>query len=145
MNDLYSMPSPSPSPSPSSFHRALHSTSKPSPPWHHVLGHPTERILRHLTSSSEIKLSSSTLCISCESSKSHKLPFSESSLKNSKPLELIYTDVWGPAPIRSLDDFSYYLVFTNHFSKYVWLYPLKNKSDVSVIFPKFKSVVEKFF
>jgi hypothetical protein len=76
---------------------------------------------------------------------SHKLPFSESSLKSSKPLELIYTDVWGPAPTRSLDDFSYYLVFVDHFSKYVWLYPLKNKSDVSFIFPKFKSVVEKFF
>jgi hypothetical protein len=138
-NGLYCLPSSPPS------HTALHSTSQPSPPWHHILGHPSKRIQRHLTSQFQIKQSPIFPCVSCESSKSHKLPFSKSSLKSSKPLELIYTDVWGPAPTRSLDDFSYYLVFVDHFSKYVWLYPLKNKSDVSFIFPKFKSVVEKFF
>jgi len=53
--------------------------------------------------------------------------------------------MYGPAPIRSLDGYLYYLIFVDHFSKYIWLYPLKNKSDVSIVFPKFKSVVEKYF
>jgi len=44
----------------------------------------------------------------------------------------------GPAPMKSL-------IFVDHFSKYIGLYPLKNKSDVSIIFPKFKTVVEKYF
>ena len=66
-------------------------------------------------------------------------------MSSSRPLELVYSDVWGPAPTRSLDGFSYYLIFVDHFSKYVWFYPLKNKSDVSLIFPKFKNIVEKFF
>lgn len=33
--------------------------------------------------------------------------------------------------------------FIDHYSKYVWLYPMKQNSDVSTIFPVFKSLVEK--
>jgi len=67
------------------------------------------------------------------------------SLKSTRPLELIYSDVWGHAPIRSLDGFVYYVIFIDHFSKYIWLYPMKFKSDVFSIFGQFKSLVEKFF
>lgn len=68
-----------------------------------------------------------------------------SSLTSSKPPELMYTDVWGPTSIKSIDGYSYYLIIVDHFTKYNWLYTLKNKSDVSLIFPKFKSLVEKYF
>jgi hypothetical protein len=57
----------------------------------------------------------------------------------------LYTDVWGPSPNKSIDGYSYYLIIVDHFTKYIWFYPLKYKSDVSTIFPKFKSLVEKFF
>ena len=33
--------------------------------------------------------------------KLHKLPFTAFAHSYSTPLELIYTDVWGPAPIKS--------------------------------------------
>lgn len=131
-------------PYPLSTPQALVTSTSTHPPWHHILGHPLDRIMRHLLSIHKIK-SKQLPCISCNSAKSHKLPFSTSSITSNKPLELVYTDVWGPSPIRSLDGFSYYLVFVDHFSKYIWLYPLKNKSDVSILFPKFKAVVEKFF
>jgi transposase InsO family protein len=57
----------------------------------------------------------------------------------------VYSDVWGPAPFISVDGFLYYVIFIDHFSKYVWLYPLKLKSDVSRIFPIFKNLVENQF
>lgn len=57
----------------------------------------------------------------------------------------MYSDVWGPAPNKSFDGFLYYVIFVDHFTKYVWLYPLKNKSDVYSVFLQFKSIVEKFF
>nr|KYP46384.1 Retrovirus-related Pol polyprotein from transposon TNT 1-94 [Cajanus cajan] len=121
------------------------STSSSHSPWHHILGHPSERIFNHLISLHKIKAQSTAPCVSCSISKSHKLPFSSSSLHSKKPLDLVYTDVWGPTPVRSLDGFLYYLIFVDHFSKYVWLFPLKNKSDVSIIFPQFKNLVEKYF
>jgi len=34
------------------------------------------------------------------------------------------------------------VIFIDHFSKYVWLYPIKHKYDVSHIFLIFKSLVE---
>ena len=74
----------------------------------------------------------------------HKLPFSNSSIKSSNLLEYVYSDVWGPAPIVFVDGFRYYLIFVDHFTKYIWVFPMKLKSEVSVIFPRFKKVVEKF-
>ena len=46
---------------------------------------------------------------------------------------------------ESIDGFKYYVVFVDYYSKYVWFYPIKHKSDVSTIFPQFKLLVEKFF
>ena len=38
----------------------------------------------------------------------------------------------------------YYISFVDHYSKYVWLYPLINKSDAFSIFLEFKIHVEIF-
>ena len=48
----------------------------------------------------------------------------------------------GPCTTPSINGSAYYVIFIDHFSKYVWLYPMKNKYDVSQIFPIFKSLVE---
>lgn len=44
-----------------------------------------------------------------------------------------------------MDEFLYFVIFVDHFSKYIRLYPLKHKSDVFTIFSQFKRLVEKFF
>lgn len=64
--------------------------------WHARLGHPSSRILTQALSSCGISTNSITKdfhCISCHVNKSHKLPFSISSIKTSAPLELIFSDV----------------------------------------------------
>jgi hypothetical protein len=124
---------------------AAYLTTSITRPWHHILGHPSARILRQFPFIQQIKQKDQHPCISCNIVKSHKLPFSTSSLCSKQPLELLYTDVWGPSPNKSIDGYSYYLIIVDHFTKYIWFYPLKFKSDVSIIFPKFKSLVEKFF
>lgn len=42
-----------------------------------------------------ISMLNNTLCNSCQCNKSHRLPFGVSSLTSSRPLELLYSDVWG--------------------------------------------------
>jgi histone deacetylase 1/2 len=132
---------------PSSPPQALHTSIQSASTWHHKLGHHSFKIIKHLIGSHHlpIKLPPSQECNSCYCAKSHKLPFSDHHLTSSKPLELLYSDVWGPAPVRSLDGYLYYLIIVDHFSKYVWLYPMKHKSDVFSIFVQFKSIVEKKF
>ncbi|KAL4561418.1 hypothetical protein LXL04_033584 [Taraxacum kok-saghyz] len=116
--------------------------------WHHKLGHPSIKtftsIIKHLGLSSKSMSDFHFHCVSCSINKSHKLPFGQNSLVANKPLQLVYSDVWGPVQ-TSIDQFQYYVIFVDFYSKYVWLYPMKRKSDVAILFPQFKSLVEKFF
>ena len=45
-------------------------------------------------------------------------------------LELVHIDLWGPSPLTSLGGSRYYITFIDDLSRKVWVYFLKNKSDV---------------
>jgi hypothetical protein len=81
------------------------------------------------------------VCDACQRTKSHQLPFSKSFSVSKAPLELIFSYVWGPAPI-SVGKFKYYVSFIDDYSKFVWIYLLKNKSDVFHKFHDFQQLVE---
>ena len=102
--------------------------------WHHKLGHPSDSVLWTALSSFNSTVSCNDSissfgnhCKHCLSGKMHKLTFNKSVFLASKPLKLVHSDVWGPAPITSTNDFRYYLVFIDEFSKFTWVYLLKNK------------------
>ena len=82
---------------------------------------------------------------SCLCSKSQKLPFVTHSLKSKRPLNILYTDAWGPSPIKSMDGFSYFVICVDHYTKYVWLDPLKNKYDLFLTFQNYKQLIENYF
>jgi len=65
--------------------------------------------------------------------------------KTSAPLELIFSDVWGPASLFSSDGYRYFVIFVNAYTKYVWYYPLVAKSDVYFVFHQFQTLVERQF
>lgn len=49
------------------------------------------------------------------------------------------------SPVYSIDGYKYYVIFVDHFTRYVLFYPLKKKQDVMLIFPPFKQLVENRF
>lgn len=59
--------------------------------------------------------------------------------------DLVHSDLWGPAPIPSPAGFTYYILFLDDYSRYVWLYPLKRKSDSFAAFLHFVTVVQTQF
>lgn len=87
---------------------------------------------------------SSPLCNACFVSKSHKVQFSVSSISSSKPLEVIFFDVWTSIALSN-DGFKYYVIFVDHYTHYVWLYPLHRKSDVFDVFFISKSLSKTNF
>ena len=89
-------------------------------------------------------LSSSTHCNVCSCNKSHKITFSSSTLTSSHPLELLFSDVWT-SPISSIDGFQYYVIFVDHYTRYIWYYPLKRKFHVYDVYVCFKALVENKF
>ena len=112
--------------------------------WHRKLGHPSSRVLDIVLNSSNIKTKEDDLpfCESCQYGKSHKLPFQNSQSHAENPLDLIHTDVWGPAPINSTSGFHYYIHFIDDYSRYTWIYPLRNKFDALSAFLQFKTLVQ---
>jgi hypothetical protein len=76
--------------------------------------------------------------------RSHQLPYPKSSSVSSHPLELIFSDVWGPAP-ESVGRYKYYVSFVDGYSKFTWIYLLKYKSEVFQNFHDFQSLVEHLF
>jgi len=114
--------------------------------WHHRLGHPSFSIFKFIQQHFSLgcnKFQQSD-CTFCQISKSHKLPFHESALKSSYPSEIIFSDV-RTSLILSIDNFHYHCMFFDHFTRYIWLYPMKHKFDVQTIFPKFKLLNENFY
>jgi hypothetical protein len=77
--------------------------------------------------------------------KAHQQPFHVTNLQSHEPLELIYSDVWGPASYTELDGSRYYLIFVYHYTKYTWFYPMVTKSGVFTLFPHFKKFVQTCF
>jgi histone deacetylase 1/2 len=82
------------------------------------------------------------VCDACQQGKSHQLPFSVSTHVIKAPLELIHSDVWGPAK-TSISGHKFYVSFIDAYSRFTWLYLLKNKSEVFDVFLQFQKHVER--
>ncbi|KAL4381772.1 hypothetical protein AHAS_Ahas04G0166900 [Arachis hypogaea] len=83
------------------------------------------------------------MCPSYCLGKAHQLPFpSFSNRVYTKPLELIYTGIWGPNPISLINNSRYYVHLINAFSRFTWIYLLSSKSQIKSIFEHFQTMVE---
>jgi histone deacetylase 1/2 len=65
--------------------------------------------------------------------------------KTSAPLDLIFSDVWGPTPMFSFDGFRYFDIFIDAHAKNIWYYPIAVKSNVFSFFQRFQTLVERQF
>jgi hypothetical protein len=84
------------------------------------------------------------VCDACQKAKSHQLPYPKSFSVSTVPLQIVFSDVWGPA-LASVGRYKYYVSFIDDYSKFTWIYLLKNKSDVFQKFHDFQHHVERLF
>jgi hypothetical protein len=109
------------------------------------LGHPSSQIVQSILCLNNIPYaseSSSSVCNVCQLSKSYQLPFSSSIHRSSAPLELVFSDVWGPAP-QSVGGFKYYISFIDDFSKFSWIYLVHDPTEAARIFLQFQTHIER--
>ena len=88
----------------------------------------------------EVRIDS--VCAGCQYGKAHQLPYKESKFKAKEPLELIHSDVFGPIKQASIGGMKYMVTFIDDFSRYVWVYFMKEKSETLSKFKEFKKVAE---
>jgi hypothetical protein len=60
-------------------------------------------------------------------------------------LDLLFHDVWGPALVVSLNSKHYILCIVDDYSHYSWTFSRSCKSEVLIMFTKFKLLVENYF
>ena len=100
------------------------------------------KVAKQCNDSFFVKTSCDIFCNDCQLGKNRRIFASPSQSKCLEPLELVFSDVWGPAPVDSPEGYKYYLLFQDNFSRFTWIYPMKLKSEVSKIFLQFKSMAE---
>lgn len=116
--------------------------------WHLRLSHVSYSKLSVMMEKSMLKslpklsVRTDVICAGCQYGKAHQLSYEESKYKAKEPLELIHSDVFRPVKQGSVGRMKYMLTFIDDFSRYVWIYFLKEKSDTFSKFKEFKKVVE---
>ena len=60
-------------------------------------------------------------------------------------LYFIYSDLWGPFPYISSEGYRYYISFEYDFTRFVWIYPLRFKSETTTVVLHFIAMVERQF
>nr|GFB64891.1 retrotransposon protein, putative, Ty1-copia subclass [Tanacetum cinerariifolium] len=113
--------------------------------WHCRLAHIDKKRITKLQKDGILKSTDNEpydKCESCISGKMTKKPFSHKTEKVNDVLGLIHTDVCGPLRHVSKKSVSYFITFTDDYSRYGYVYLLKHKHEVFETFKVFKNEVE---
>jgi len=116
--------------------------------WHSRLSHVSYSKLAVMMKKSmveglpQLEVKIDVVCEGCQYGKAHQLSYEESKFKAKKPLELVHSDVFGLVKQASLSGMRYMVTFIDDFSRYVWVYFQKEKSEIFSKFKEFKSAAE---
>jgi transposase InsO family protein len=117
--------------------------------WHRRLGHLNLRDVIRLGKLGrlggkwdDVNASSMTSCEPCILGKGHRLPSPTSSLRATKPNEIVHIDLWGPSRSTSLGGKRYFLTCYDDYSHHIQLYFLAKKSEALTAFNEYIKLVE---
>ena len=80
-------------------------------------------------------------CVDCIKGKFTKT-IKKGATRSSGLLEIIHTDICGPFPVKSVECFDSFITFTDDFSRYGYIYPIRDRSELLDKFKIFKAEVE---
>lgn len=115
--------------------------------WHRRLGHLNHQSLKKMRENvNGIDFNNDFTqierCEVCSMGKQNRLPFQASKTESNEILQLIHSDLVGPMENQSIGHARYLLTFVDDLTKKVFVYFLKEKSQVVNTFIGFKNLVE---
>ncbi|CAL2258162.1 unnamed protein product [Prunus armeniaca] len=116
--------------------------------WHKRLGHLHFKGLKQLREKGMVHglpqlEEQSGVCEGCQLGKQHRVVFpKEQAQRASKALELVHIDLCGPIRNESVAKNRYFMLLIDDFTRMIWVYFLRNKSEAFSCFKKFKSMTE---
>jgi hypothetical protein len=81
-------------------------------------------------------------CIECIKGKYVKHIKKTEATRSSGVIEIIHSDICGPFNVKYIDGFNSFITFTDDFSHYGYIYPIRERSEALDNFKIFKSEVE---
>ncbi|CAH9054627.1 unnamed protein product, partial [Cuscuta europaea] len=115
--------------------------------WHSRLGHPSVKVLRSIISFNNSMLDTglNKSCDACLRGKKTRDIFHISEFRAFEIFDLIHCDVWGPYRHPTSCGDRYFLTIVDDYSRAVWVFLMKEKSEVSRIFKQFIALIERQF
>ncbi|GJY31458.1 putative ribonuclease H-like domain-containing protein [Tanacetum coccineum] len=117
--------------------------------WHRRLGHVNFKNLNKLVKGNLVRglplkiFQNDHTCVACQKGKQHKASCKAKSVSSiSQPLQLLHMDLFGPTSVRSLNHKTYFLVITDDFSRFSWVFFLRTKDETSGILKDFIRQIE---
>lgn len=115
--------------------------------WHIALNHLNFASLKKLSTMVDgMEISNPTEILDCEAchmGKAKQRSFTPTSNTPTRKGELISSDVWH-SPTPTSEGLRYYILFTDHFSKYRWIYFMKSRAEIPDIVIQFLTRAENF-
>jgi hypothetical protein len=112
--------------------------------WNCRLGHISRVRMEHLIKEEilmPLDFSDLGHCIECIKGKYNKHIRKMGATHSSGVLEIIHTNICGPFNVRSIDEFNSFITFTDDFSHYGYIYPIRERSEALDEFKIFKTEV----
>ena len=78
------------------------------------------------------------VCEACQFGKQTRNAFPYDRNVSKRALDVVHSDVWGPTKMTSIGGYRYYVSFIDDHTRKVWVYFMKEKSEVFTHFQNFK-------
>jgi hypothetical protein len=109
--------------------------------WHYRLGHISRGRIESLVKNDilpPLEFSDIEQCINCIKGKYVK-QIKKGANQSTMTLEIIHTDICGPFSVKSVDGYDSFITCTSDYSRYGYIYPIKERSEAMDKFKIFKA------
>ncbi|KAH9804147.1 hypothetical protein KPL71_002018 [Citrus sinensis] len=113
--------------------------------WHMRLAHMSEKGLRELGKQGLIgsgQISSLEFCEKCVFGKATRQRFGTGKQETKNSMDYIHSDLWGPSQVPSHGRARYFMTLIDDYTRKVWVYILKHKSEALLKFKEWLTLIE---
>jgi transposase InsO family protein len=95
---------------------------------------------KHILGLTNVHFEKNRICSACQAGKQVGATHpAKNVLTTTRPLELLHMDIFGPVAYVSIGGNKYGFVIVDYYSRYTWVFFMKEKSKVHEIFKKFST------
>jgi len=80
--------------------------------------------------------------MACQVGKQLAFPFNKSDSYALTRFDIVHSDVWVPFLVPTMGSSWYFVVFVDDFSRYTWIYLMKNCYEIITIYCNFSKMIK---